>query len=269
MSKLASLPTDLLRLIGSQLVPDKIFTFQAGCRRLYRAWPNHVVYQALRRHYLYRRGAFGSENAEHFRKTTFIRHARTDKLYQVAIKNGDLPLLKFLTRAGYQFDKNVVTFCIRWAPTEKKVTLCRYLLSLGYPATGLRWVIWYDTRTDPNALVHSSDKEKLFSLLMNHGLRLTHQTMYDCLITVMLSPCNPQLRLSLLLFGTEVIGNLDSKVTKSGPFLQFLLTGNIRKGQRLIKSYLAKTGAVRDTDLASQLLHTAIRLQDGNNPPMT
>ena len=216
--QISQLPAELIRMIGSYLSPEKLFVFRAGCQRLKRLCPEqHILREIRRKHYL---------------RVSSSRHG--DKLYMLAIKNGEIGILKLLVSRGYRFDKNVVMTCVRSAPPNKLLPICRYLISLGYLPTGLRWAVyktrWYD--------VVSNDAMELIKLLTNKD-EFTDATIRDCLSATIYTGYGSRFTVlkHLLSIGTETSASLAGEmiVTKSGPFLRFLCYSGRRIGTSMGK----------------------------------
>ena len=234
------LPAELLHMIGSHLTLNKLFIFRAGCRRFKRLWPEQTILQVARRQYP--RGATGYQK---------------DKLCVKAIKRGDLGFLKLLVRCGYRFPKDVVMTCVLHAPREQRLSICRYLMSLGYSPTGLRWAVSMARFNDPMP----SDLMELIKLLTSKG-DFTKATTRDCLQAIIYCQNDRFDVLKHLLFlGTETTGApSELRVILRGPFLRFLTDhqtdrGNgIRLGKRLLEMIYPRHTALYTGDTATDLL---------------
>ena len=234
------LPRELLRIIGSHLPFNKLFVFRAGCRRFKRLWPEPTILQVARSQYP--RGVTGYQR---------------DKLCVLAIKRGDLGFLKLLVRCGYRFPKNIIMTCVLQAPWEQRLSLCRYLISLGYPPTGLRWVFSMIRSNDslPNGMM------ELVKLLTSKG-DFTQATIRDCLRNIIY--CKDSLfevLKHLLFLGTETTGlPSEMRVTFRGPFLRFLTdneTGRrqgVAMGQKLREMIYPRRTLLYTGDTATDLL---------------
>lgn len=203
-------PVELLQMIGSHLPYNKLFVFRAGCQRFKRLYPEQIIFRTARRQYLnVRTGHHG------------------DKLCMIAVKRGDLGFLKLLVRYGYRFPQNIVMTCILQAPLDKRLSLCRYLISLGYPPTGLRWVV-----SMPRYNVIPNDMMDLVKLLTSK-CAFTKKTIRNCLQAIIYDNANHfDLLKHLLFIGTETTGpafagrHNEIRVTLRGPFLRFLTSYN-------------------------------------------
>lgn len=130
------------------------------------------------------------------------KRRETRKLQHVAIADGDAALLRLLVRLGYRFDPRIVLYCVDHAPAGHRYQICRYLLSLGYPAHGLRQAVLKD----------DVDLVRLLADSRSYSSKTMAKTLHACLP-------RPHLKESMLKQLLGLGSTVSNGCTVYGPFL--------------------------------------------------